>query len=173
MRFFSTIASLLLLCTVATFAQSTPPPSAPLPNNIYSIGGSYNNGVTPSYAVTAMYAKLLNADAGTYGFTVLDILPISVKPATISTNIGVGIAQRVLTLPNGVNIFAPVDAGVSITGTNTGWSWTGGLLADYNLKKKGIPTVYHLQPNVRFIKSSVSNGADYQLIGGFNFAFGS
>jgi hypothetical protein len=163
---------LLMVCAAVTFAQTAPPQEPPLPDNVYSIGGSYNNGGSPAYALTAIYAKLLSNDAGTYGFTVIDVLPVSVKPAIVTTNIGVGIAQRVLKLPNGVNIFAPVDAGVSITGTNTGWSWTGGILADYVFKKNGIPSRYHLQPNVRFIKSSVSNGAGYQLIGGLNFGFG-
>ena len=151
-----------------------------LPTNLYAVGASYNNAASPAIAGTALYARIFTStDAttgvvsktNTYAFTAMDILPVSKKPFTVSTNIGAGIAEKVFTF-NGINVFMPTSAGVSITGSNTGWSWTGGIIADYNIKKSGKPTAYHIMPNVRFLKSSVSGGADYQLIGGVLFGWG-
>ena len=164
-RIIRILALSALFTGAMAFAQST------LPSNIYAVGASYNNAASPSIAGTALYAKLASADSGTYAFTVVDILPTSVKPFTVSTNIGVGVAQKAFNI-GPVNVFIPTSAGVSITGTNTGWSWSGGALFDYNIKKDGKATAYHLMPNVRFLKSSVSNGSDYQLIGGLLFGWG-
>ena len=170
------ILSALFLAAAAASAQT-----ATLPSNLYAAGASYNSGASPQIAGTGLYARLVTStdattgvvtNTGTYAFTAIDVLPISVSPFTVSTNIGVGVAQKVLEV-NGIRFFMPTSAGISITGTNTGWSWTGGILADYNFKKSGAATKYHLMPNVRFLKSSVSNGSDYQLIGGLMFGFGS
>lgn len=163
----------LLLGASTLNAQSSSSASTPqtLPTNVYSFGVSYNNGTTPSVAGTAFYARLANSTSGTYGFTVLDILPTSLKPTVVTTNIGVGVSQKVLTV-NNINFFVPVSTGLTVTGTNSGWNWTGGGLMDYTIKKGGLPTQYHIEPNVRFVKSTVSNGSGYQLIFGLNFAIG-
>ena len=164
--------ALFVASAVVVLAQDLPvAPTPQLPANLYAAGASYNNAASPAVAGTALYARLLSADTGTYAFTAMDILPVSAKPFTVTTNIGAGIAQKVFTF-NGINVFMPTSAGISITGTNTGWAWTGGILADYNIKKAGKATAYHIMPNVRFPKSSVSGGAGYQLIGGILFGFG-
>jgi hypothetical protein len=173
---FIVFASASMLVIAATIGGAQTPVT-----NLYAAGASYNNAATPSIAGTALYARPITStdtatkivsNTGTWLFTVIDILPISEKPFTVSTNIGAGISQKVMTF-NSVNFFMPTSAGVSITGTNTGWSWTSGILADYNFKKNGVATKYHIMPNVRFLKSSVSNGSNYQLIGGVMFGFGS
>lgn len=149
-------------------AQTT---ATALPSNIYAVGASYNPGATHPVAGTALYAKLASSDTDTYGFTALDVLPVSTKPFTVSTNVSVGVAQKVLTFES-IKFYVPTSAGISITGSNTGWAWTGGVLADYPIKKSGAATQFHLLPNVRYLKSSVSNGSDYQLTGGILVGWG-
>ncbi len=99
------------------------------------------------------------------------MLPESFNPTVVTTNIGVGVSQKAVTV-GPFNVFIPVSTGLTVTGTNSGWNWTGGGLVDYNIKKAGIPTNYHIQPNVRFVKSTVNGGSGYQLIFGALFAFG-
>ena len=165
------IASVLAMA-ISVSAQAVPAaPTPTLPTNVYALGVSYNNGASPAVAGTAVYSRLANASSGTYGFTVIDILPVTLKPAVVTTNIGVGVSQKVLTIA-GLNVFIPVSTGLTVTGTNTGWNWTGGGLVDYTIKKAGVPTNYHVEPNVRFVKSTVNGGTGYQLIGGLLFAFG-
>lgn len=149
----------LLVLVSAAFAQT-------LPTNVYAGGVSYNNAGTPSIAGTALYARLVSPDSGTYAFTVADVLPSSFRPFTVTTNIGVGVAQKLFTIGK-VPIFAPASAGVSFSGTNTGWAWSGGALASIKVKNN-----WHVYPNVRFVKSSVSNGTGYQLIPGVLFGWG-
>jgi hypothetical protein len=151
--------ALVILALAATLA------SAQLPTNIYALGASWNQGASPQIAGTGLYARLVSADSGTYAFTSLDLLPIAKNPFTVTTNIGVGVSQKALTIGS-VNFYIPTSAGISITGTNTGWAWTGGVLGDYTIKKNGKPSSLHIMPNVRYLKSSVSNGSGYQLVGG-------
>ena len=66
--------------------------------------------------------------------------------------------------PNLSNIYA---AGISFNGTNTGWQWNAGALASIKLKNN-----WFVMPNVRLLKSSVSNGAGYQPIVGVLFGWG-
>jgi hypothetical protein len=136
-----------------------------LPANVYAGGISYNVGASPAIAGTGLYAHLI-ADSGTYAFTVVDALPISVKPFTVSTNFGVGIAQKLFTIAK-VPVFVPTSAGISYTGNNTGWQWSTGALA--SIKVKGN---WRVMPNVRIVKSSVSNGAGYTPIAGILFGWG-
>jgi hypothetical protein len=165
------------------FCSAQTVPVAPtLPSNVYGLGVSYNNGAKPSMSGTLTYSHLLSSGSGAtgpcanivtlcYGYTVLDILPQSFNPSVITTNIGVGVAQKALTI-SGVNFFIPASVGPTITGSNVGWNWTGGVLADYNVKKNGNATSWHIEPNVRFVNATVngvSNG--YQLIFGAQIAF--
>ena len=113
-----------------------------------------------------MYARLISDGSGTYAFTVVDALPASLKPFTVTTNIGAGIAQKVVTLGS-VPIFIPTSAGISYNGTNTGWAWSTGAIA--SIKIKGNWRVF---PNVRIVKSSVSAGSGYQPIVGVLFGWG-
>ena len=166
---FPPVAPIILLIGLLAFPVAV---NAQLPANLYAAGASYNSGASQPVAGNAMYAKLVSQSAGTYGFTMLDILPITTKPFTVSTNVSAGIAQKILNF-QGVSFYAPTSAGISLTGSNTGWTWTSGILADYNIKKNGTATAFHVMPNVRWLKSSVSNGSDYQLIGGLMVGWGS
>jgi hypothetical protein len=137
-----------------------------LPANVYAGGISYNVGGSPAIAGTGLYAHLISDGSGTYAFTVVDALPISVKPFTVSTNFGVGIAQKLFTIAK-VPVFVPTSAGISYNGTNTGWAWSTGALASFKIKNN-----WRVMPNVRLVKSSVSNGDGYQPIVGVLFGWG-
>jgi len=149
------VVLLTLLGAVAASAQV---------NNIYAAGGSYNINAAPSVAGTALYAHLLNGN-GTYAFTAVDALPSTLKPFTVTSNIGVGVAQQLFTIGS-VPVYVPTAAGISWSGTNTGWQWSGGALV--GIKVKGN---YYLMPSVRFLKSSVSGGTGYQPIFGLLFGW--
>lgn len=148
---------ILLALTLAMSAFPQTPTTQP--QDFVSAGVSYSPGASPSVAGTALYGRLI-AGTGTYAFTVYDALPTSVKPLTVTSQVSTGIAQRVATLGN-VDIFIPTAAGVSYNGTNTGWAWTTGALAVIPFSK-----TWRLAPNLRFVKSSVSGGSGYQIIGG-------
>lgn len=173
--------TLLFLAAIAVAAQT---PAAP-PDNLYGLGMSYNSGASPAVAGNAFYAKLLSAnqstsDVGggvmvttfhpTYSFTLLDILPDTVKPFSVTTNISSGIAQQVFQL-GPVNLFTIGTAGLSVGNTNLGWTWTAGAFGDYNFKKAGKPTKLDLIVGARTIKSSVSGGSGYQIIPGAGLAY--
>jgi len=153
------IASLVLFGINSVYAQT-----ASQLTNIYAAGVSYNNSGSPSIAGTGMYAH--NITGGTYAFTVVDALPSSFKPFTVTSSFGAGIAQKVFTVGK-VPVYIPTAAGISYNGTNTGWAWSTGALA--SVKVKGNWRVF---PNVRIVKSSVSNGAGYQPIVGVMFGYG-
>lgn len=159
------IAAAVLIFAPALMAQSLP--SAPEPANVYAAGVSFNQQAHPAVAGTALYARNLDpkASLSTYAITVLDAVPTSFSPFTVSTNIGVGIAQDIHKFGN-VTIWMPTSAGISWTGANTGWAWTGGVAATVPVKKN-----FYLIPNVRFLKSNISNSG-YQVIAGFLVGFG-
>jgi hypothetical protein len=133
--------------------------------NIYAAGASYSVSASPAIAGTALYAHEVT-DSGLYAFTAVDALPNTIKPFTVNTNIGVGVAQKVATLGS-VPVYMPTAAGISWNGSNTGWQWNGGVLASIHLKDQ-----YYLMPSVRFLKSSVSGGTGYQPIVGVLFGWG-
>jgi hypothetical protein len=161
------ILALALVCLAAiSFAQTAAPPDNPLPQNVYAGGVSYNNGASPAIAGTAMYARLVNDGSGTYAFTVVDALPVSVKPFTVNTNIGLGVAQKIVTIGK-ATVFVPTSAGISFSGTNTGWQWSTGALVSVPVKNN-----WRVFPNVRIVKSSVSAGAGYQPIVGVLVGWG-
>jgi hypothetical protein len=159
----------LLLCLLLAphaSAQVAPATNATVDvQNIYAGGISYSINATPAIAGTALYAHAINA-SGTYAFSVIDALPNTIKPFTVTSNIGAGIAQRVVTIGK-IPVFVPTSAGISWQGSNVGWQWNGGALASIHLKGS-----YYLMPSVRFLKSSVSNGSGYQPIVGVLFAWG-
>jgi hypothetical protein len=150
----------VVLLSLCAFGQDT------LPTNIYAAGMSYNVGASPAIAGTGLYARLVSDGSGTYAFTVVDALPISVKPFTVSTNFGIGIAQKLFTISK-VPVFVPTSAGISYNGVNTGWAWSTGALASIRVKGN-----WRVMPNVRIVKSSVSNGAGYTPIVGVLFGWG-
>lgn len=132
-------------------------------SNLYTAGLSYNASADQKFAGTAMYSHQLN-NAGTYAFTLIDALPGANK--TVTTNIGIGVAQKVATIA-GHDVFAPTSAGISFSGVATGWAYTGGLAVPVQYKSTG----WYVMPSVRFLKSSIS-GAGYQVIPGVQFGFG-
>ena len=149
-----------LLVVPVVHAQTTSDPE-----NIYAAGASYGVNASPSVAGTFLYAHSVT-DRGTYAFTVLDALPTTSKPYTVTTNVGVDIAQKVATISK-IPIYMPNAVGISWTGSNTGWQWSGGGLASIHLKGS-----YYLMPSVRFLKSSVNGGTGYQPILGLLVAWG-
>jgi hypothetical protein len=141
----------------------------PFPDNFAGVGGSYLAGGTgiSSIAGTGIYARLVNSASGTYAFTVVDAVPQTVKPFVIGTNAGAGIAQWLFTLA-GVEFFTPNSAGVSWSGSNTGWNWSSGMLAVVPVKT----STWRILPSVRMVKSSVNNNAGYQVILGVGVGWG-
>lgn len=139
-------------------------------SNLYMAGASYNSNGSPSVAGTAMYAHQINS-SGTYAFSVYDAMPNTVKPLTVTSNIGVGIAQKVLTI-DGHDVFMPTSAGISYTGTNTGWSWSAGAGVPFKLKTAKDGGAWYVMPIVRVVKSSVANGTGYQPIVTLTFGYG-
>jgi hypothetical protein len=132
--------------------------------NVAAVGVSVNPGGSPQIAGTGLWARLIS-DQGTYAFTVVDALPASIKPFTVTTQVSAGVAQRIFAI-NGVDILVPTAAGASWSGTNVGWSWSSGGMAAIKVKNVRV------LPNVRFLKSSVSGGAGYQVIAGCLFGWG-
>jgi hypothetical protein len=151
--------------TSTTPTPTTTPAPAPL-QNIYAAGVSYNNAAQPAVAGTALYARLASSSSGTYAFTAVDLLPASTKPFTVTTNISAGVAQKVFSIGS-VPIFAPTSAGVSFTGSNTGWVWSTGAIAAIKLKGS-----WSLFPMVRVAESNVSNGSGVQPIVGILIGWG-
>lgn len=148
----------LFVMTVTSYSQTTTAPTTTT-TDYYGLGVSYNNGATPSIAGTGMWAHSLNT-VGTFAFTVVDILPNTIKPLTVTSNIGTGIAQKLFTTGK-VSYFMSTTAGISISGSNTGWDYTAGGMAIIP-----VSTKFSIAPDVRVLKSSVSNGTGYQLIPG-------
>jgi len=147
----------LLALPLAVHAQIT---------GIYAAGASYAPGAQQPLAVTGFASHAVSSDTtGTQAFVVADAIPTSTKPLVVSTNIGTGIAQKAVTIGK-VDIYIPTSAGISWTGKNTGWQWSSGAMAPIPFKG------FLIMPNVRFLKSSVSNGSDYQVIFGVLFGLG-
>lgn len=150
----------ILILALGAFAQT------PQPVNVYAAGVSFNSGASPSVAGTALYAHLLSDGSGTYAYSVFDALPTTLKPFTVTNNVGAGIAQKLFSIGN-VPIYVPTAAGISWNGSNTGWQWSTGALASIKLKGN-----WRIMPNVRLVKSSVSNGDGYRPMFGVLFGWG-
>ena len=155
---------MVLVLAMAALAQAPPPAQTTDLTNIYAAGISYNNGGKPQLSGSGLWAHKV-ADTGTYAFTVVDVVTVSKKPFTVSTNFGLGVAQKVFTIGK-VPVFVPTSAGVSYTGGNTGWAWSTGALASIPFKGQ-----YRIMPNVRLIKSSVDTNG-YQPVIGVMFGWG-
>lgn len=139
---------------------------AQTPSNVFAAGATFNYNAQPEIAGSALYARLILAGSGTYAFTVVDVLPNSTHPFTVTSNFSIGVSQKLFTLWK-VPIFTPSGAGVSYTGANTGWSWNSGILADVRIKKSN----WRIFPVVRFSKSNVSNGSGAQALIGVMFGY--
>jgi hypothetical protein len=163
MKTLFALLAVMLMFSLAAFAQA---PAAPEASNVYAAGISLNANASPAVAGTGLYAHKLG-NAGTYAFTVVDALPNTLKPFTVTTNFGGGIAQKVFSI-GPVPIYIPSSAGVSYTGQNVGWAWSTGAMGSIKLKAKSN---WRILPNVRIVKSSVSNGTGYQPIIGVLFGW--
>lgn len=128
-------------------------------NNIYAIGMNYSVNASPGIAGSLLYARRAIESTDTWAFTNADFLPNTIKPFTVTNNIGAGLAQKVFSFGN-VPVYCITGAGVSWTGSNTGFQYNGGCMA--TIKYKSIM----FMPAGRFLKSSVSNGTGYQPIVG-------
>ena len=158
------LVSLLLLAAIAGFAQTTNPAlSVTDPLNIWGAGLSWNQSASASmsqqFAGSALYARAQNT-VGTYAFTMIDAVPTSYRPFTTTTNIGVGIGQKVLTV-GAWTLYGTAAAGPSWSGPNTGWNWSGGAMATHDLKNK-----WWIGLNARTIRSSVNQNSGNQYIFG-------
>lgn len=157
--------------TVGVSSSQVQLPAAPSatttsqPQNFYAVGASFNPGASPQVAGNLLYGHLLN-DSGTYAFSDVDIIPNTIRPFTVTTNVGAGIAQKIASFGK-YDVWVPSAAGVSINGGNTGWQWNGGAAVSVPIKPS-----WFLLPNVRFLKSSVSGGTGYQIIAGVDIGFG-
>jgi hypothetical protein len=156
------LSVVLLASAVPAMAQST----TNGPQSFIAGGISYNPGDANPIAGTGLYARALTDSAGTYAFTIIDAIPTSFEPFKVVTNLGAGIAQKVVTIGK-VPVYMPTSAGISINGDNTGWYWSSGALASIHVKGS-----WYVMPNVRFAKSSVNDSSGYQVIAGLLVAFG-
>jgi hypothetical protein len=130
--------------------------------DIYAGGLSYSVNARPSIAGTGLYAHPV-ADT-TYAYTSIDVVPNTVKPFTVTSNIAVGIGQKVATLGK-LPIYCTTGAGPSWTGTNVGWAYNFGCLTEVVIKNQKF------MPTFRALKSSVSNGTGYQPVIGILYRF--
>lgn len=152
------ILAIALLLASACFAQT-----AEEPLNFGAAGVSYSPGADPAIAGTAAYARRLGAN--TFSFTLMDAIPMREVPNAIATQVGTGIIQRVATIGK-VDVYLPVAAGISWSGTNSRWSWTGGAMAAFRIPKLNV----YAYPTVRWSLIDVAPGVSgYQPTYGILF----
>lgn len=140
MKIFLQTLFILLCGLVATAA------SAQGVTNLYLAGGSYSAGATPAFAGSGLYARQIGS-SGTYAFTMVDALPSTTRPFTVTTSVAFGVAQRVATIDK-IPVLIPTTAGISLTGGNPGWSWSTGLGAPFQVKPN-----WYVMPTVRVLKA--------------------
>lgn len=146
---------LMLLCGLA-LAQN--------PANIYGVGAAFNPSVAPNVAGFGLYGhQLLD---GTYAVSMLDVVPLPNSPSVVTTNLSVGVAQKLATIA-GMNFYAPAGVGFTVNGPNVGFQWNGGVMGSVKLKGN-----YRALLGFRFQKSAVSNGEGYQLLPTVAIAWG-
>ncbi len=155
----SVFAILAVISALPVAAQTT--------QDFGGIGASFQPGGTPKVALTALYAKPV-ADTKTAAFLVADALPLTAKPFSFATNVGAGVAENLFSL-GPVDFWVPTAAGITWSTTpnktNTGFQASTGLLATIPIG----PII--ISPNVRVLKSTVSNNAGYQVIPGVLICF--
>lgn len=158
---------LMAMCAGRANAQAAPPAATTTNvSNLYMAGASYSPAVTPTAAGTALYAHEIG-DSNTYAFTLIDAAPESLKPFTVTNNVGAGIAQQLFTIGK-ASVWVPTSVGVSWTGQNVGWSWSTGAGVPFQIGK----TDWYVMPTVRVLKSSVAGATGYQPIIGVLFGWG-
>jgi len=133
-------------------------------SQFYAGGLSYSVNADKPIAGTALQAKSFN-DSGTFEFAAFDAVPNTLKPFTVTNNVAIGIAQR-LVIADKFTTYVTTGAGPSWNGPNFGWSWNAGGLIPIHVKGP-----WYVAPTFRFTKSSVSNGTGYQPIIGVLFGW--
>lgn len=169
---YAAVVLFVVLVAMGEMQAQTAPAATVDPANLYFAGVSYSQGATPSTAGTALYARKLADNSGytTYAFTMVDAIPASLSPFTVSTNIGAGIAQKAVIIA-GIPVFIPTAAGISFNGNNVGWVWSTGAGAAFPIKRQGKSTNWYVMPTVRINKASIG-GSGYQPIVGVLFGWG-
>lgn len=138
------------ILTVTAAAQTAPNPTEALPNNIYAFGLTFNPNASPVVAGTGLYGRLVDSK-GTYAIAVLDVVPTTTAPYTITTNPSAGVAQEFYANAK-LKVFVTPSAGLSYSGTNTGYSYALGGMVVYDLSPS-----YALGFGGRLFKSNISN----------------
>jgi hypothetical protein len=161
----------LCLLTISAAAQTPSPSPAPSATpaaiqNFYAGGISYGANASPSVAGTGLYAHQVVGSTGTYAFTVIDFVPASYKPLTVTSNIGAGVAQKTFTIAN-FPIYTTAAAGFSWSGPNAGWNWSAGGMAPIKIKGN-----YYIAPMIRVLKTNTNGGSGVQPIFGILIGFG-
>lgn len=152
---------LLSLFLAAAFLVAQEPAAPAM--NFGAAGVSYSPGAEPAIAGTAAYARRLGPS--TFSFTLMDALPMREVPGAITTQVGTGVVQRVASVGN-LDFYIPVVTGISWSGTNSRWSWSGGAMVAFKIPKLGM----YAYPNVRWSRIDVAPGvAGYQATYGVLF----
>jgi hypothetical protein len=125
-------------------------------DNFAAAGVSYNHTSASALAGTAVYAHVVAGNS--WFFSSLDVIPASTKPGNVATNFAPGLAQKLFTA-GWLDLYTVTGAGVSWAGANTGWTWSGGEMPVVRL-----PRGWVIALPVRFVKSSVNNNSNYQVI---------
>lgn len=134
------------------------------PVQFFAAGLAYNGYATPNVAFTALYAKKLNIGENVYSFNYIDVLSKTDKFYTVTPSVTTGLAKEFFKIQN-MPIYGSTGIGASAGGNDFGWAWTAGAASSIAIGKQG----WHLLPNVRMVKSSLS---DYQLIYGVMIGWG-
>lgn len=132
--------------------------------SLVGVGASFNSAVIPAVNGIVFVARDLNtgADLKTYSFTSIHITSVKPKPFTVETSTSTGIAQQ-LWKRDRLTILVPGTVGVAAGGSNVGLSLSGGVLADYDLKRDG----WHLVGGFQATRTTLSG---YQPNIGLTFA---
>ena len=147
-----TILAAVLTLSLAALGQTVDPNA--LPNNIYAFGPTFNPNASPFVSGTMMYGRLMDGAKGTYAVGVVDAVPTTTAPVTVTTTASAGVAQ--LFLNNGkLKLFATTSAGLSYTSTNAGYGYALGGMATYDINAK-----YAIGFGGRLYKSNISNSGD-------------
>jgi hypothetical protein len=143
---------LVLLCLLCASAVSARAQMAASPSMV-GAGASFNQQVRPP--VTGLAWGLLDLTPNNYNIWLMDITSKNFRPFVVDASVSTGIA-RDLHQFGGTHILGLVAVGASASGTNLGWTWTGGAMAPIPLKPG---SKWSIVPLVRIYKSSLG---DYQ-----------
>lgn len=155
----------MLALSVAASAQTEAPAATVSQSiaNIYLAGVSANPSADQKISGTTIWGHAVTG-SGTFAYTVADFLPGDNH--TVTTNIATGVAQKLATI-DGHDVFGTGAIGPSFSSNAVGYSWNSGVLVPLQVKPH-----WFVAPTLRFLKSSVSGGAGYQVIAGVTAGWG-